>query len=101
MKTTGEFLRNGFRLAAFNSGRRLQMTLGVKRKWKKSKDCDENYSGQPETTCMHEVHDVMPIREPSITSCHLESAKIVGIGRWRRTYAQNCVARAGRRYSIE
>ena len=51
-----------FRFATFDAGCRLQMALGVKRKWKKRKDGGKDYPGQPETAHMHEIHDVIPNR---------------------------------------
>jgi hypothetical protein len=55
----GQLLRDSFRFAAFDAGCRLQMALGVKRKWKKRNDGGKDYPGQPETAHMHEtmIHD--------------------------------------------
>ena len=33
--------------------------FGMKRKWKKRKDGDKDYPGQPETAPMHEIHDLI------------------------------------------
>ncbi len=46
-KTSRQLLRDNFRFAAFDAGRGLQMALGVKRKWKKSKDGGKHNPGQP------------------------------------------------------
>jgi hypothetical protein len=51
-------VRDTFRFATFDARRRLQMVLGVKRKWKKREDCRKDYPGQPETAHTHEIHDV-------------------------------------------
>ena len=37
-KTTYQLLLDGFRFATLDTGRRLQVALGVKRKWKKCQD---------------------------------------------------------------
>ena len=71
--------RTASRFAAFDAGCRLQMALGVKRKWKKREDGDKDYPGQPETAHMHEIHDVMQNRRrvKGDQSTSSESAKLV------------------------
>src|SRR5271170_1060329 len=61
-KASGQLLPDTLGFAAFDTGRRLQMALGVKREWKKRKGGGEDYSGHPERAHIHETHDVIQNR---------------------------------------
>ena len=61
-KTTGQLLPDAFCFAAFDTGRSLQMALGVKRKGKKRNDGGKDYPGDPKTAHIHETHDVIQNR---------------------------------------
>jgi hypothetical protein len=62
METSAQFLLDTFRVATFDSGRRLQMALSVKREWKKRNDGGKDYPGHPEASPMRETHDVLKNR---------------------------------------
>jgi hypothetical protein len=57
MKATFQLLPDTFRFAAFDTGCRLQVALGVKREWKKRNGGGKDYSGHPETADMHKTND--------------------------------------------
>jgi len=89
METSGQLLRDSLCFAAFDTGCRLQMALGVKRIGKEREDSGKNNSGQPEAAQVYRIHaDIgdqasyrsrSRIHLRSASTGTIESAKLVGV----------------------